>query len=55
MKGTEDDKGLIPLTLSEILNYTEKHSHIESQLKVSYIEIYNENVNDLLQTKATNL
>jgi len=55
MKGTEEDLGLIPLTLAEILNFTSNNPDIDAQLKVSYIEIYNENVNDLLSSNKKNL
>ncbi len=51
MKGTDNDLGLIPLTLQEILNFTSNNPDIDAQLKVSYIEIYNESVNDLLSKK----
>jgi len=43
------------LTLSQILNFTASNSNIDAQLKVSYIEIYNENVNDLLNIQNKNL
>ena len=55
MKGEENNPGIIPLSLKEINQYRKEHSDIVIQMKISYLEIYNEQVNDLLEPKNKNL
>jgi len=61
MKGeTKLNEGLIPLCIREIFNYlndnnTNESKIIKSVVKVSYSEIYNETVNDLIDTSKKNL
>ena len=61
MKGeTKSNEGLIPLCIREIFNYlndnnTNESKIIKSVVKVSYSEIYNETVNDLIDTSKKNL
>lgn len=52
MMGEHDDLGLIPLTIKDILNHKQKliGEKINCELKLSYIEIYNEQVKDLLSS-----
>lgn len=50
------DKGIIPLTCSELFSRIEQKKsdpHINFAVEVSYIEIYNEKVRDLLNPKNT--
>ena len=51
------DKGIIPLTCSELFSRVEQKKaadpHINFTVEVSYIEIYNEKVRDLLNPKNT--
>lgn len=51
------DKGIIPLTCSELFARVEQKKaqdpHINFTVEVSYIEIYNEKVRDLLNPKNT--
>ncbi|WWD07311.1 hypothetical protein V865_005409 [Kwoniella europaea PYCC6329] len=55
MMGYGADKGIIPLTTSELFRRVEQRSEKDSALsytvEVSYIEIYNEKVRDLLNPK----
>ena len=67
MRGNEDSMGIIPLSLNEIfscLNQCGQSLTSNSQfdgngkawrVKVSYLEIYNEQVNDLLDSSKKNL
>ena len=57
MKGEKSNEGLIPLSIKEIFNsLNNKESSISKYLvKVSYIEIYNETVNDLIDPSKKNL
>ena len=57
MKGEPKNEGLIPLSIKEIFNsLNNKESSISKYLvKVSYIEIYNETVNDLIDPSNKNL
>lgn len=50
MKGTKQSPGIIPLTLQFILDKKRQilENDIATQIKLSYIEIYNENILDLL-------
>nr|XP_019007917.1 kinesin [Kwoniella pini CBS 10737]OCF46698.1 kinesin [Kwoniella pini CBS 10737] len=53
--GISSDKGIIPLTTSELFSRVESRSETDPNLsytvEVSYIEIYNEKVRDLLNPK----
>ncbi|KAF8629621.1 hypothetical protein AX15_003358 [Amanita polypyramis BW_CC] len=57
MMGYGPDKGIIPLTCQELFNRVELRTASDSNLnitvEVSYIEIYNEKVRDLLNPKNT--
>ena len=57
MRGTDESPGLIPLTISEIFKQTMAKCDSENSWKVtcSYLEIYNESVNDLLDSRKKNL
>ncbi|KZT20641.1 kinesin-like protein [Neolentinus lepideus HHB14362 ss-1] len=55
MMGYGADKGIIPLTCCELFNRVEQKkaqdTNVNFQVEVSYIEIYNEKVRDLLNPK----
>ncbi|KAG0189862.1 kinesin-like protein Klp8 [Apophysomyces sp. BC1034] len=52
MMGYGEDKGIIPLTCSELFDRIAKNQQgVDFQVEVSYIEIYNEKVRDLLNPR----
>ena len=53
--GTETQPGVIPLTVHDIFQLVADTPQREFLLRVSYMEIYNESVNDLLRPGNTNL
>ncbi|XP_020591197.1 kinesin-like protein KIN-7L [Phalaenopsis equestris] len=48
MNGSQFDSGIIPLAVRDIFNTTHKITDREFLVRVSYMEIYNEEINDLL-------
>lgn len=56
MMGQPDSLGVMGLTLSELFEEIDKNkSDREYIVKVSYLEVYNENIRDLLTSEDTNL
>jgi centromeric protein E len=55
MMGSPDNPGIIPLSLKYIFASIHRNPTREFLLRVSYIEIYNEVITDLLQPSKTNL
>eukprot|EP00731_Ephydatia_muelleri_P015976 Em0009g400a len=55
MMGTSDDPGIIPLTIHEVFSYIEQCVSREFILRLSYLEIYNETLTDLLNPENKNL
>lgn len=55
MRGTNEDPGIIPLAVSNIFNMIEATQGREFLLRVSYMELYNEQINDLLAIENRNL
>lgn len=55
MSGDKDRPGIIPHALNEVFNYISKTQNREFLLRVSYMEIYNDIITDLLNPKSTNL
>jgi centromeric protein E len=58
MKGYPSNKeitGLIPLSVQQIFNHIDQNSQSKFEISVSYIEIYNESVNDLIDPSNKNL
>ncbi|EME27709.1 kinesin family member [Galdieria sulphuraria] len=55
MLGTPEDKGIIPLSIYQVFGRLERIEDREFLLRVSYIEIYNENIRDLLAPHNENL
>jgi len=52
MLGTEDDPGIMMLSIDELFKSIEVYSaERDYMLKVSYVEVYNENIKDLLVEK----
>jgi centromeric protein E len=48
MIGTDKEPGIIPLAVREIFRGIEDKPHSRFLLRVSYLEIYNEHIHDLL-------
>ncbi|KIW80543.1 hypothetical protein Z517_07159 [Fonsecaea pedrosoi CBS 271.37] len=48
MQGTMSSPGVIPLAITDIFSYIRETPHREFLLRVSYLEIYNEKIHDLL-------
>ena len=54
MLGSPENPGILPCTIRDVINYTNKEQEINYGIYCSYIEIYNENLHDLL-TNSSNL
>lgn len=54
MQGTATSPGVIPLAITDIFSYIRETPSREFLLRVSYLEIYNEKIHDLLSASATN-
>ena len=52
MQGTTTSPGVIPLAITDIFSYIRETPHREFLLRVSYLEIYNEKIHDLLSPPA---
>lgn len=52
MQGTTSSPGVIPLAITDIFSYIRETPHREFLLRVSYLEIYNEKIHDLLSLPA---
>ncbi|KAK5943707.1 Kinesin-like protein kip2 [Knufia obscura] len=52
MQGTTTNSGIIPRAITDIFSYIRETPQREFLLRVSYLEIYNEKINDLLATPA---
>jgi len=55
MRGNHIEPGLIPMAVRNIFNVIQQTPEREFLLRVSYMEIYNEVITDLLQPNSTNL
>lgn len=52
MLGTEENPGIMMLSIDELFRSIERYqSERDYKLKVSYVEVYNENIKDLLTGK----
>ena len=54
MLGNDNNPGIMPLTLKELFNKVNSFNDREYKLKFWYLEIYNENIRDLLKFMAKN-
>lgn len=52
MQGTATNPGVIPLAITDIFSYIRETPSREFLLRVSYLEIYNEKIHDLLSAPA---
>ena len=56
MQGTKEQPGVIPLTISAIFQLLKNRAQdLDPSMSVSYLEIYNDSINDLLNEKNKNL
>jgi centromeric protein E len=57
MVGQDDQPGIIPQAINDVFNYIRENRQedIVYLLRVSYIEIYNETIKDLLNPELTGL
>ncbi|KAG9085373.1 Kinesin-like protein kip2 [Ceratobasidium sp. UAMH 11750] len=55
LSGSEEEPGIIPRAMRDVFGYIKKHPDREFLLRASYLEIYNEQIHDLLAppTNAT--
>ncbi|KAL8996112.1 MAG: hypothetical protein Q9169_004304 [Polycauliona sp. 2 TL-2023] len=53
MQGTATSPGVIPLAIADIFSYIRETPQREFLLRVSYLEIYNEKIHDLLSPAAS--
>lgn len=54
MQGTQSSPGVIPLAITDIFSYIRETPSREFLLRVSYLEIYNEKIHDLLSMPTGN-
>lgn len=54
MQGTATSPGVIPLAITDIFSFIRETPHREFLLRVSYLEIYNEKIHDLLSAPIGN-
>jgi len=55
VRGNQSSPGIIPLALQALFNEITKSPHKKFTLQVSFLELYNESINDLLDTTNQNL
>ena len=55
MLGNEENPGIMSLTLNELFNKIKSYPEREYTVKLWYLEIYNENIRDLLVNNSENL
>ena len=55
MLGDEEQPGIMPLTFGELFKKIKNYSDREYLIKLCYLEIYNENIKDLLINNSPNL
>lgn len=53
--GTETQPGITPRAVEDVFKYIRENSEREFLLRVSYMEIYNESIRDLLSPEAIDL
>ena len=55
MQGTEQSPGIVPLGITYIFDEIKRRSQVDFLVRASYVEIYNENIKDLLNPKKTDM
>ena len=49
----EDEKGIIPRAIQELFQHISENPNVDFQVKVSYIEVYKEELRDLLELETS--
>lgn len=49
----EDEKGIIPRAIQELFQHISENRNIDFHVKVSYIEVYKEELRDLLELETS--
>ena len=55
MQGSEGDPGITPLAVQDCFDYIANNHEREYVLRISYLEIYNETIRDLLSPSTTSI
>ncbi|KAK9166039.1 hypothetical protein Scep_001230 [Stephania cephalantha] len=55
MNGSQSDPGIVPLAVKDVFHNIQTITNREFLIRVSYMEIYNEDINDLLSTENQKL
>ena len=55
MLGSPETPGILPCAVRDIFNFTKNDSEHDYKIWISYMEIYNESINDLLVPGSGNL
>nr|XP_013805805.1 PREDICTED: LOW QUALITY PROTEIN: kinesin-like protein KIF27 [Apteryx mantelli mantelli] len=53
MSAAEDEKGIIPRAIQELFQHISENHNIDFSVKVSYIEVYKEELRDLLELETS--
>lgn len=53
MRGCDSDPGMMVLCVRDILEWVKTHPQFIYTLRVAYLEVYNEEINDLLGDPKT--
>lgn len=48
-----DERGIIPRAIQELFHHVSEHRNIDFHVKVSYIEVYKEELRDLLDLESS--
>lgn len=55
MVGTKSNPGLVPMTISHLYNSINENIHLDFVIRISYYEIYNEKIYDLMSVDKSDL
>jgi hypothetical protein len=55
MLGTGDSPGIMPKSIIDLFQYIEAKDNLDFKIVISYIEVYNETLRDLLSSSQQNI
>ncbi len=55
MLGTTEQRGVMVLSLEKLFTQVEQHKEYVTKVTISYVEVYNENIRDLLIPSGNHL